>query len=382
MRISLLAMVAFVLLAVAPSDVRGVAGELHATVGVNGGEVEVRARLPGGAPAADIQVRLLYAGKHAVAVGRTDRQGRWLTTVERTGPYVAVLEYGPGGAKTFRLPFTVLGTPPEPAVTFRTALVYLACLAWVLALVLFRLAPAARGRLAAVRGALLATGLVLLVWSTCQHWLEPAAPARPADPDVAASARAYLRERKVKPLSEPLARLLADATKRVATQPYALLGQPAPDFELGGTQAPATSLREHIRRGPVVLVFYYGYYCNHCVGQLFALHDDIAKFRELGAAIVAVSADPPELTRTRFRQYGDFAFPVLSDPGNKIARIYGVYKPAEGDRAEDQQHGTFVIGRDGRMHWAHIGYEPFTDNRTLLYELARLEGRLPPARRE
>ena len=50
----------------------------------------------------------------------------------------------------------------------------------------------------------------------------------------------------------------------------------------------------------MVLVFYYGYHCNHCVGQLFALHDDISKFRELGAEVVAVSADPPEWTRERW----------------------------------------------------------------------------------
>ncbi len=68
---------------------------------------------------------------------------------------------------------------------------------------------------------------------------------------------------------------------------------------------------------------------------------------------------------------------MLADPGNKIGQVYGVYRPASGDAPEDLQHGTFVIGRDGRVHWAHYGYEPFTGNRTLLHELARLEGRLP-----
>jgi peroxiredoxin len=68
---------------------------------------------------------------------------------------------------------------------------------------------------------------------------------------------------------------------------------------------------------------------------------------------------------------------VLSDPGNKIAQVYGVYRPASGKQDEDQQHGTFVIGRDGLVSWVHHGCEPFTGNRTLLYELARVEGRLP-----
>jgi peroxiredoxin len=110
---------------------------------------------------------------------------------------------------------------------------------------------------------------------------------------------------------------------------------------------------------------------------LFALSDDIQKFRELGAEVVAVSADPPKETRERFQQYGEFAFPVLSDPGNKVAREYGVFQPAREGREEILQHGTFVIGRDGIVAWAQCGDEPFTGNRTLLYELARLEGRLP-----
>src|SRR5262249_13085079 len=134
-----------------------------------------------------------------------------------------------------------------------------------------------------------------------------------------------------------------------------------------------------VGRGPVVLVFYYGYYCNHCVAQLFALHEDVKKFRELGAEVIAVSADPPELTRQRFERSGAFAFPVLADPGHKAAQRYGVFRPAAGNVPEELRHGTFVIGRDGRVHWAYRGSEPFTGNATLLYELARLEGRLPAA---
>jgi peroxiredoxin len=71
---------------------------------------------------------------------------------------------------------------------------------------------------------------------------------------------------------------------------------------------------------------------------------------------------------------------VLCDPGNKVAQSYGVFRPASGTEASVLLHGTFLIGRDGTVHWAQCGDEPFTGNRTLLYEIARLEGRLPPPR--
>jgi peroxiredoxin len=231
--------------------------------------------------------------------------------------------------------------------------------------------------------ALLAAGVGLLSWAAWRHLHRPTPPDAAPEPDVADAARGFLRERNVKPLSGPLAELLADTgAQREPTQEHPLLGRPAPDFELPDHREQVWRLRDRLGRGPLVLVFYYGYHCNHCVGQLFALHDDVGKFRELGAEVVAVSADPPEWTRERFRQYGAFAFPVLSDPGNKVAQAYGVYRPASGKAREDLQHATFVIGRDGRIAWAYRGNQPFTGNRTLLYELARLERRLSDGKRE
>jgi peroxiredoxin len=377
MKILLLPLSALALLAAPCAVARAAGAGLQGAVQLSGREVEVRLRHQDGRPAAGVQVRLLYAGKQAVAVGRTDGEGRWASAVNRTGVYEAVVE-GEAGEEGLRLPFTVLAldTPQAEHLPWGTAAAGAACLLGALGLFFVRLKTRVF-----LQAALLAAGVGLLAWSAWVHWLRPRAPAAPPDFDVASAAREFLRDRKVRPLSEPLERLLADTTaKRVETQPHALLGKTAPDFELADSGGRPLRLRERLRRGPVVLVFYYGYYCNHCVSQLFALNDDLKKFRELGAEVVAVSADPPELTRQRFKQYGEFAFPVLADPGHKAAQLYGVFRPAAGKESEDLQHGTFVIGRDGLVHWAHRGYEPFTGNRTLLYELARLEGRLPSAK--
>ena len=90
--------------------------------------------------------------------------------------------------------------------------------------------------------------------------------------------------------------------------------------------------------------------------------------------IVALSADPPETTAARFRQYGHFHFPVLSDPDNKVAEQYGVYTPAVGDRGDDLKHGTFVVDRDGIVQWAYVGDRPFTDIDALLAAVDGLKG--------
>jgi len=222
---------------------------------------------------------------------------------------------------------------------------------------------------------LLAAGAGLGAWLLI-HQQHPEAVA-----DVAQDARDYLRKHKVAPLSGSLQKLLAEAEqspdKLTRTQDHRLLAERAPEFELADQEGKLWSLKDLLAGGPVVLVFYYGYHCNHCVSQLFDLNEDLPLFRELGSRVIAVSADPPELTRQRFKQYGPFGFPVLSDPGNKVAESYRVFTPAQGGKKEDLLHGTFVIDRDGVVQWVNVGDTPFSGNQTLLYQLAKLEGRLP-----
>lgn len=199
----------------------------------------------------------------------------------------------------------------------------------------------------------------------------------PAAADIAGAAREYLASQEVKPLSGPLAKLLADpASFRVRSQLHTFLNKPAPDFELKDTHGRPWRLSRSRQDGPVVLVFYFGYHCNHCVSQLFQLNDDLHYFKELGAQVVAISADPPEMTRERFEQYGPFAFPVLSDPNFRVARIYEVFKPAAGDKEPILLHGTFIIDREGVVQWVVMDYQPFASNRTLLYKIAQLEAKL------
>lgn len=200
----------------------------------------------------------------------------------------------------------------------------------------------------------------------------------PPPPNLAREAEMYLRQRKAAPLSAPLTELLSDPDLfLVETQEHPLLGKPAPDFELTDHLGRKVRLSKLLDRGPVVLIFYYGYWCDHCVAQLFGVHEDIRRFQELGASVVAVSADPSELTKERFEEYGAFAYPTLSDPDNEAAEKFHckLEDPDDGDAAT--LHGTFVIGRDRVVHWANTGHRPFLGNATLLFELARLEGRLP-----
>lgn len=191
-------------------------------------------------------------------------------------------------------------------------------------------------------------------------------------------ARSFLKERKVEPLSGELQTLLADPSKPwVPSETHPLSSQTAPAFSLPDVEGNSVSLESLLAKGPVVVVFYYGYSCNHCVAQLFGLNDDLKYFRELGATVVAIGPDSSELTRTKYAKYGAFGFPVLADEKRTVASRFGVFRPKTPNSKEWEAHGTFVIDRTAVIRWVNTGDEPFTNNATLLAEIANVENRFP-----
>ncbi len=189
--------------------------------------------------------------------------------------------------------------------------------------------------------------------------------------------REYLPSNLVALPTAPLGDILAHPDL-IPSHHHPLLGRPAPEFELTDTEGKAWNLKGLRAGGPVVVIFYQGYSCVHCVRQLFDVNKDLPLFRAVSARVVALSADPPDLTRQRFEQFGPFGFPVLSDPGNTVAHAYQVFRPApDGKPAGRFLHGTFVIDRQGAVQWVNVGDAPFRRNSALLSHLARIEGRLP-----
>lgn len=191
---------------------------------------------------------------------------------------------------------------------------------------------------------------------------------------IANDAKAYLRSEKNRPLVEPLYEILESKFEPQATQDHPLLGKIAPAFELPDDREQVVTLSSLLNEGPVVVVFYYGYHCNHCVGQLFGLNEDLPRFNEMGTRVVAISADAPELTAKRFAEYGRFDFPVLADKDNHVAELFGTFRPEREGEPEKLLHGTFVLDGTGQVLWANTGNKPFLDNKTLLAVIARHHG--------
>src|SRR5699024_8639333 len=104
------------------------------------------------------------------------------------------------------------------------------------------------------------------------------------------------------------------------------VGDPAPSFELPGTHDGVHRLYslDEYRGRPVVLAFYPGDNTPVCTRQLNAYSDDVARFADFDAAVLAIS--PQGLvSHDQFAEaQGGFAFPLLADEHREVARAYGV----------------------------------------------------------
>ena len=106
----------------------------------------------------------------------------------------------------------------------------------------------------------------------------------------------------------------------------------------------------------VLLVFFLGEECAHCVEQLKKL-DGKAKAGGFGdAVLLAVSSAPPEKNRTS-EQLGALSFKLLSDTNHDAARRFASYDDFE----ELELHSTIVLDSQGRVHWKRTGGDPFMD---------------------
>jgi peroxiredoxin len=152
--------------------------------------------------------------------------------------------------------------------------------------------------------------------------------------------------------------------------PFRWSPAPAPRWNLPNGQGGSLGLDQYMG-GPVVLIFYLGGGCMHCIEQLNTFGPMTQAYAEAGIPIVAVSSDSAaELGKTleKAKQEGGFPFPIVADPELGVFQAYGAYDDFE----RQALHGVFLIDAAGRVRWQEISAKPFVDAAWLLGEARRL----------
>ncbi|HTP01409.1 MAG TPA: redoxin domain-containing protein, partial [Anaerolineales bacterium] len=138
----------------------------------------------------------------------------------------------------------------------------------------------------------------------------------------------------------------------------------APALQVTDSDGKRVTLTEYRGRN-ILLVFYLGQECPHCMRQLH----DIAKRKDdwnrLDTAVLAVSSALPDKNAKAIRELGELPIRLLSDDHFTNARRFHSY-----DDFEDMElHSTILIDRQGRVYWARTGGEPFSDMAFLVKQL-------------
>lgn len=131
-------------------------------------------------------------------------------------------------------------------------------------------------------------------------------------------------------------------------------GDSAPDFVLPGTDG-EVRLSDLLAKGRVLLAFYFEDATPTCSTEVEALKDAYETIRELGADVIAVSADSVESHRAFAEKLGGVPFALASDGELTAARAYDAV--AEDD-ARRSRRALFVIEQDGTIAYAANPYSP------------------------
>jgi peroxiredoxin Q/BCP len=137
-----------------------------------------------------------------------------------------------------------------------------------------------------------------------------------------------------------------------AAVPALPTGARAPDFTAAGALAGRPfrlSLREQLRRGPVVLYFYPRSFTEGCTLEAHAFSEAARDFRRLGASVVGMAADDYETLRRFSVEACRNAFPVATATPATI-RAYDVHF-REGAALTNRT--SFVIAPNGRIIYAY-----------------------------
>ena len=120
----------------------------------------------------------------------------------------------------------------------------------------------------------------------------------------------------------------------------------------------------------VLLVFFLGEECVHCMEQLVAINERAEGFVSRNTVVLAISQNTPQ-ENAASEKLRLPAFRLLSDEDHSNARRFHSYDDFE----EMELHSTILINGDGYIHWARTGGDPFTDFDFLFAELDRINGK-------
>lgn len=99
------------------------------------------------------------------------------------------------------------------------------------------------------------------------------------------------------------------------------IGARAPEFKSVDQFGHTIQLREQAKKNPVVLVFYRGSWCPHCMRLLARIQDSLSFFTQKSVTVIAISPESEE-SLAKTMEKSKAGYPLVRDTGLAIAKKY------------------------------------------------------------
>ena len=149
-------------------------------------------------------------------------------------------------------------------------------------------------------------------------------------------------------------------------------GEKAPQFVAKDSKGKEINLEKMLKKGPVVVMFYRGFWCPFCNKQLQSMQDSLALITQKGASLVAITPEmDPNIEKTIGKTHA--TFPIVHDKGGKIMTDYKtIYAVSDDLDKKMKGYGVnlsenngdagnnlpvpavYIIGKDGKIKWAYF----------------------------
>ena len=126
------------------------------------------------------------------------------------------------------------------------------------------------------------------------------------------------------------------------------INEPAPDFTLKDGSGADWRLADQ-RGKVVVLLFYPGDETPICTKQMCSVRDRWEDYQATGAEVVGISSDSVE-SHHKFAEHYDLPLRLLSDPEEKVSKLYGARSLIPGKVARS----VFVIDANGILRYQDV----------------------------
>lgn len=169
----------------------------------------------------------------------------------------------------------------------------------------------------------------------------------------------------------PLAALAAMLVSAPASAELAV-GAKAPDFSAKGALAGNpidVSLKQRLKKGPVVLYFYPKAFTQGCTLEAHAFAEATDDFAKAGASVVGMSNDDVPTLQKFSKEACRDKFAVASATP-QIVKAYDVALNRPGMPAGLTKRTSYVIGKDGRIAFVHSNLD-WRDHVKLTLEAVR-----------